>query len=167
MCFFIIRCVESTRTNHSCTLIFFLPMYPMSSSCFDMILDKGGERHGHHVCVRSGLGSLLSLLTLTHRVSRRVCWPITVRRRRTSGGARGRQGRRCHRLSTGGRTPWRGGCDAASLLPTANAGVGRAIFATTAGATTTPPPPPPYEDDDADIRRRDPGGGARSTDKKY
>jgi hypothetical protein len=32
-----------------------------------MILDKGGERHGHHVCVRSGLGSLLSLLTLTHR----------------------------------------------------------------------------------------------------
>jgi hypothetical protein len=67
MCFFIIRCVESTRTNHSCTLIFFLPMYPMSSSCFDMILDKGGERHGHHVCVRSVVGSLLSLLTLTHR----------------------------------------------------------------------------------------------------
>jgi hypothetical protein len=39
----------------------------MSSSCFDMILDKGGERHGHHVCVRSVVGSLLSLLTLTHR----------------------------------------------------------------------------------------------------
>ena len=67
MCFFIIRCVESTRTNHRCTLIFFLPMYPMSSSCFDMILDKGGGRHGHHVCVRSVVGSLLSLLTLTHR----------------------------------------------------------------------------------------------------
>ena len=42
-------------------------MYPMSSSCFDMILDKGGERHGHHVCVRSVVGSLLSLLTLNHR----------------------------------------------------------------------------------------------------
>ena len=42
-------------------------MYPMSLSCFDMILDKGGERHGHHVCVRSVVGSLLSLLTLTHR----------------------------------------------------------------------------------------------------
>ena len=42
-------------------------MYLMSSSCFDMILDKGGERHGHHVCVRSMVGSLLSLLTLTHR----------------------------------------------------------------------------------------------------
>ncbi len=39
----------------------------MSSSCFDMILDKGGGRHGHHVCVRSVVGSLLSLLTLTHR----------------------------------------------------------------------------------------------------
>jgi hypothetical protein len=44
-----------------------LPMYPMSSSCFDMILDKGGGRHGLHVCVRSVVGSLLSLLTLTHR----------------------------------------------------------------------------------------------------
>ena len=26
---------------------------------FDMILDKGGGRHGHHVCVRSVVGSLL------------------------------------------------------------------------------------------------------------
>jgi hypothetical protein len=42
-------------------------MYPMSSSCFDMILDKGGGHHGLHVCVRSVVGSLLSLLTLTHR----------------------------------------------------------------------------------------------------
>jgi hypothetical protein len=66
-CFFIIRGVESTRTSHSCTLIFFLPMYPMSSSCFDLILDKGGGHHGLHVCVRSVVGSLLSLLTLTHR----------------------------------------------------------------------------------------------------
>ena len=64
-CFFIVRCVKSTRTNPSCTLIFFLPMYPMSSSCFDMISDKGGGRHGHHVCMRSVLGSLLLLLTLT------------------------------------------------------------------------------------------------------
>jgi len=32
-----------------------------------MISDKGGGRHGHHVCVRSVLGSLLSLLTLTQR----------------------------------------------------------------------------------------------------
>jgi hypothetical protein len=39
----------------------------MSSSCFDMISDKGGGRHGRHVCVRSLVGSLLSLLTLTHR----------------------------------------------------------------------------------------------------
>jgi len=39
----------------------------MSSSCFDMILDKGGGRHGHHVCVMSVVGSLLSLLTLTHQ----------------------------------------------------------------------------------------------------
>jgi hypothetical protein len=39
----------------------------MSSSCFDMILDKGGGRHGHHVCVKSVAGSLLLLLTLTHR----------------------------------------------------------------------------------------------------
>ena len=31
----------------------------MSSSCFDMISDKGGGRHGHHVCVRSMVGSLL------------------------------------------------------------------------------------------------------------
>jgi len=54
------------RTNYSCTLIYFWPMYPMSLSCFDMILDKGGGRHGHHVCVRSVVGSLLSLLTLTH-----------------------------------------------------------------------------------------------------
>ena len=42
-------------------------MYLMSSSCFDMILDKGGGRHGHHVCVKSVAGSLLLLLTLTHR----------------------------------------------------------------------------------------------------
>ena len=42
-------------------------MYPISLSCFDMILDKGGGRHGLHVCVRSMVGSLLSLLTLTHR----------------------------------------------------------------------------------------------------
>ena len=43
-------------------------MYPVSSSCFDMILDKGGGgHHGLHVCVRSVVGSLLSLLTLTHR----------------------------------------------------------------------------------------------------
>jgi hypothetical protein len=42
-------------------------MYPMSSSCFDMILDKGGGHHGLYVCVRSVVGSLLSLLTLTHR----------------------------------------------------------------------------------------------------
>ncbi len=42
-------------------------MYPMSSSCFDTILDKGGGRHGHHVCERCVVGSLLSLLTLTHR----------------------------------------------------------------------------------------------------
>jgi hypothetical protein len=39
----------------------------MSSSCFDMILDKGGGHHGLHVCVRSVVGSLLLLLTLTHR----------------------------------------------------------------------------------------------------
>jgi hypothetical protein len=26
---------------------------------FDMISDKGGGRHGHHVCVRSVVGSLL------------------------------------------------------------------------------------------------------------
>jgi hypothetical protein len=39
----------------------------MSSSYFDMILDKGGGRHGLHVCVRSVVGSLLLLLTLTHR----------------------------------------------------------------------------------------------------
>ena len=32
-------------------------MFP-SSSCFDMILDKGGWHHGHHVCMRSVLGSL-------------------------------------------------------------------------------------------------------------
>ncbi len=31
----------------------------MSSSCFDMTSDKGGGHHGHHVCVRSVLGSLL------------------------------------------------------------------------------------------------------------
>ncbi len=49
LCFFIIRCVKSTRTNPSCMLIFFLLMYPMSSSCFDMISDKGGRRHGHYV----------------------------------------------------------------------------------------------------------------------
>ena len=42
-------------------------MYPMSLSCFDMISYKGGGRHGHHDCVRSVVGSLLSLLTLTHR----------------------------------------------------------------------------------------------------
>ena len=42
-------------------------MYLISSSCFDMILDKGGGCHGHHVCVKSVAGSLLLLLTLTHR----------------------------------------------------------------------------------------------------
>jgi hypothetical protein len=31
----------------------------MPSSCFDMTSDKGGGCHGHHVCVRSVLGSLL------------------------------------------------------------------------------------------------------------
>jgi hypothetical protein len=31
-----------------------------------MILDKGGGYHGHHVCVRNVVGSLLSLLILTH-----------------------------------------------------------------------------------------------------
>jgi len=31
-----------------------------------MILDKGGGHHGHHVCVRNVVGSLLLLLTLTH-----------------------------------------------------------------------------------------------------
>jgi len=46
-----------------------------------MILDKGGGRHGHHVCVRSVVGSLLLLLTLTHwRLGRRGQLP------RSSGG---------------------------------------------------------------------------------
>ena len=31
----------------------------MPLSCFDMTSDKEGGRHGHHVCVRSMLGSLL------------------------------------------------------------------------------------------------------------
>jgi hypothetical protein len=34
----------------------FADIFPMSSSFFDMISDKGGGRHGHHVCVRSIVG---------------------------------------------------------------------------------------------------------------
>ena len=90
-----------------------------------------------HVCMRSMVGSLLLLLTLTHRRQGHAG------RRWTSGGVRGRQGRRCHGHSTGQCTPRRGGRNAAPLLPMANTGAGRAIFATMAGATTNPPPPPP------------------------
>jgi hypothetical protein len=39
---------------------FFLSMFPMSSSCFGMIADKGGGRHGHQVCVRSVVGIVAS-----------------------------------------------------------------------------------------------------------
>ena len=71
--------------------------------------------------------------------------------------------RRRHGLSTGRRTPRQGGRDAALLLPTANAGAGRVIFATTAGATTPPPPPPTRTTMPtyAIGGRRGPGGGAR------
>jgi hypothetical protein len=148
----------------------------MSLSCFDMNLDKGGGRHGHHDCVRSVVGSLLSLLVNPNPPASRACWPITLRRRRKSGGVRGRQGKRRHGLSTGWCTLRRGGREAAPLLPTANAGAGRAIFATLAGATTTPPPSPPPTRTTMPTYavggRRGPGGGARcDTDrllkKKY
>ena len=42
MCFFFGRCIESTRTDPSYPPIYFSPMPPESSSCFGMILDKGG-----------------------------------------------------------------------------------------------------------------------------
>ncbi len=35
------RCIESTRTDPSYPPIYFSPMPPKSSSCFDMISDKG------------------------------------------------------------------------------------------------------------------------------
>jgi hypothetical protein len=50
---FIIRCIESMHTNPSCLQIFFADIFPMPSSFFDKISNKGGGRHGHHVCVRS------------------------------------------------------------------------------------------------------------------
>jgi len=46
---FVVRCIESTRTNPSCTQIFFANIFPMSLSFFDMILDKGGGRHGMNI----------------------------------------------------------------------------------------------------------------------
>ncbi len=39
---------------------FFANIFHMSSSFFDMISDKGGGRHGHHVCVRSMVGIIAS-----------------------------------------------------------------------------------------------------------
>ncbi len=52
---FIVRCIESMRTNPSC-MLFFADIFPMSLSFFDMILDRGGGCHGYQVCVRSIVG---------------------------------------------------------------------------------------------------------------
>ncbi len=42
LCFLFGRCVESTRTDTSYPPIYYFPMLLKSSSCFGMILDKGG-----------------------------------------------------------------------------------------------------------------------------
>ena len=39
---------------------FFDNIFHMSSSFFDMISDMKGGRHGHHVCVRSVVGTIAS-----------------------------------------------------------------------------------------------------------
>jgi hypothetical protein len=102
-----------------------------------------------HVCVSSVVGSLLLLLTLTHRHQGNRAAAEDEQR-----------GRRRYGLSTRRRTLRRGGRNAVPLLPTANMGAGRAIFTTTAGTTTDDDSPSSssssYEDDDADIRLRRP-----------
>ena len=125
----------------------------MYSSYFDMISDKGGGHHGHHVCVRSVLGSLLSLLTLTHRCQGRAGRLPRGRGGRADarGGGKGggvagfppgdtpcdkevamlhRSSRRQTRVRDGRSLRQRGGLDDSSSSS--------------------------YEDDDADIRRRRP-----------
>ena len=48
----------------------FLTIYSMSSSCVDIILEKGGGRHGHHddVCVRTMVGSTIASRSLANFV---------------------------------------------------------------------------------------------------
>ncbi len=56
--FFLGRYVESTRTDPSYPLIFFLLMPPMSSSCFRMISDKGRAAPWSPCLLESRAGTL-------------------------------------------------------------------------------------------------------------
>ena len=100
----------------------------------------------------SVVGSLLLLLTLTHRHQGNRA--AAEDEQSCAGDAREER----YGLSTRRRTLRRGGRNAVPLLPTANMGAGRAIFTTTAGTTTDDDSPSSssssYEDNDADIRRR-------------
>jgi hypothetical protein len=89
---FIVRCIESTRTNLSCTQIFFADIFPMSSLFFDMMW------HGHHVCMRSIVSGGINDCDPKRRTARQR---KLVRRRDGEGGgtakaraAAGWQGRR-------------------------------------------------------------------------
>jgi len=104
-------------------------------------VDKGGGRHGHHVCVRSVVGSLLSLLTLTH-------W------------CQGRAGQLPP--DSGGRTKARGGGKGGGVTPGDKRGCGTGDLRDNGWSDNDSPfSSSSYEDDDADIRRRGLGGGAR------
>jgi len=55
-CFLLFVALNQRALTPAVRRYFFANIFPMSSSFFDMISDKGGGRHGHHVCVRSIVG---------------------------------------------------------------------------------------------------------------
>jgi hypothetical protein len=65
---FLCRCIQTTCTNPSYPVLPYLAMSPENSSCFGLVLDRGGGRHCHDVFskVEVGLvGGSVALLLIT------------------------------------------------------------------------------------------------------
>jgi hypothetical protein len=66
---FLCHCIKTTRANPSYSVLPYLALLPRYSSCFSLILDRGGGHHCHNVFRKVEVGSVvvsIALLTLVN-----------------------------------------------------------------------------------------------------
>ncbi len=61
---FLCRCIETMRTNPSYPVLPYLAMLPEYSSCFGLILDRGGGHHWHDVLRKVYVGWVVGSVAL-------------------------------------------------------------------------------------------------------